>query len=61
MKRFLEISLGSCGEVDTKLLVSFDLGFFSDDELLPLSNEINRIRLMMVNFMRDYYEKSLRL
>lgn len=51
-KRFLEFSLGSCRGVDTQLLVSLDLGFLSEEELLPLSKELNRIMIMITNFMK---------
>lgn len=49
---FLEFSLGSCREVDTQLLVSLDLEFISQEELLPLSNELNRIMVMINNFIK---------
>lgn len=50
--RFLEYSLGSCREIDTQLLVSVDLEFISSDEINFLSNELNRIMVMINNFIK---------
>ena len=50
--RFLEYSLGSCREIDTQLLVSVDLEFISSDEINLLSNELNRIMVMINNFIK---------
>ena len=50
--RFLEYSLGSCREIDTQLLVLVDLEFISSDEINLLSNELNRIMVMINNFIK---------
>ncbi|WP_282071857.1 four helix bundle protein [Polaribacter atrinae] len=44
-KRFLRISLGSCYEIETQLLISFDLGF-----LEKLNNTLQQIIKMMSKF-----------
>ncbi|WP_395074300.1 four helix bundle protein [Flavobacterium sp.] len=50
--RFLEYSLGSCREIDTQLLVSTDLEFITTNEMEILSNELNRIMVMINNFIK---------
>ena len=48
--RFLEIALGSAYEIETQLLIAFDLNFISEEELLPLSNKQNEIIKMISKF-----------
>ena len=48
--RFLSISLGSCYEIETQLLISNDLGFLSNDGLLKLQEKLNQIIKMMSKF-----------
>lgn len=50
--RFLEYSLGSCREIDTQLLVSVDLEYIAINEIELLSNELNRIMVMINNFIK---------
>lgn len=49
-KRFLRISLGSCYEIETQLLISFDLGFINEKELEILNNTLSQIIKMMSKF-----------
>ncbi|OAD46434.1 four helix bundle protein [Polaribacter atrinae] len=49
-KRFLRISLGSCYEIETQLLISFDLGFLEKEELEKLNNTLQQIIKMMSKF-----------
>ena len=35
--RFLEITLGSCYEIETQLLIAFDLNFIKEEELNQVS------------------------
>ena len=49
-KRFLRISLGSCYEIETQLLISFDLGFIENSELENLNNTLQQIIRMMSKF-----------
>lgn len=48
--RFLVISLGSCYEIETQLLLSFDLGFINENELERLNNSLHQIIKMMSKF-----------
>jgi len=49
--RFLTISLGSCYEIETQLLISFDLGFITKNQLETLQNTLNQIIKMMSKFI----------
>lgn len=49
-KRFLTISLGSCYEIETQLLLSCDLGFINNKELDILNNTLSQIIKMMSKF-----------
>lgn len=49
-KRFLRISLGSCYEIETQLLLSCDLGFIDTKELDFLNNTLHQIIKMMSKF-----------
>lgn len=49
--RFLEISLGSAYEVDTGLVLAYDLNFISEEELNNLSFKLDSIIRMMSKFM----------
>ncbi|XCF04898.1 four helix bundle protein [Tamlana crocina] len=48
--RFLEITLGSCYEIETQLLISFDLKFISEDELKQMTSELSEIIKMVSKF-----------
>lgn len=48
--RFLTISLGSCYEFYTQLLLSFDLDFILESDLEKLQNTLNQIIKMMSKF-----------
>lgn len=48
--RFLTIALGSCYEIDTQLLISFDLKFISENDLELLQDKLNQIIKMMSKF-----------
>lgn len=49
--RFLEIALGSAYEVDSLLILSFDLDFISEIEQVELSDKLDSIIKMMSKFM----------
>ena len=49
--RFLMISLGSCYEIETQLLLSCDLGFIDKNEIEELNNTLHQIIKMMSRFM----------
>ncbi|WP_445956270.1 four helix bundle protein [Yeosuana sp.] len=48
--RFLEITLGSCYEIETQLLIAFDLNFISNEELNKLSTDLESIIKMTSKF-----------
>lgn len=48
--RFLEITLGSAYEIETQLLIAFDLKFISNIELDNLINELDEIIKMISKF-----------
>ena len=48
--RFLQITLGSAFEIETQLLIAFDLKFISDEDLESLLNELNSIIKMTSKF-----------
>src|SRR5690606_7033054 len=45
--RFLEIILGSAYEMETQLLIAFDLKFISEKELETINNELQEIVKMI--------------
>lgn len=49
-KRFLMISIGSCYEIESQLLLSFDLEFINLKELEDLNNTLQQIIKMMSKF-----------
>ena len=48
--RFLEISMGSCYEIETHLFIAFDLKFISEKELNLFSIELEEIIKMISKF-----------
>ncbi|MDN3618223.1 four helix bundle protein [Polaribacter undariae] len=49
--RFLRISLGSCYEIETQLLISCDLDFIQKEELEKLQHTLYQIIKMMSRFI----------
>ena len=49
--RFLEIAIGSAYEVETQLLITYDLNFISQSELDELNVRLESIIKMMSKFM----------
>ncbi len=48
--RFLEITLGSCYEIETQLLIAFDLKFITELGLHEISKELDEIIKMISKF-----------
>lgn len=48
--RFLEITLGSAYEIETQLLIAFDLDFISKEELEDRASELSEIIKMISKF-----------
>ena len=49
--RFLRISLGSCYEIETQLLISCDLAYIQKEELEKLQHTLDQIIKMMSRFI----------
>ncbi len=50
--RFLEISIGSTNETEYLLLLSCDLGFSSEDQLISLNPKLNLIRQKIIQLRK---------
>jgi len=50
--RFLEISIGSTNETEYLLLLAYDLGFTSEDQLASLNPKLNLIRQKLIQFRK---------
>ena len=48
--RFLEITIGSCYEIETQLLIANDLGFIKEENLNPLLLKLDAIVKMTSKF-----------
>ena len=48
--RFLEISIGSCFEIETQILIAFDLKLISSINVEVLLTELNEIIKMIIRF-----------
>ena len=48
-KNFLQISIGSCFEVETQLIISKELEYISEEELETISKELDSIMKMNHN------------
>ena len=50
--KFLQYAVGSCREIDTQLLISCDLNFVTEQDIQPLTTELQRIMSMITNFIQ---------
>lgn len=50
--QFIYHALGSCGELDTQLIIANSLGYLNDDSLKDLSEKINHIIRMLRNLIK---------
>ena len=51
-KNFLQISIGSCFEVETQLIISKELEYISEEELETISKELDSIMKMNHNLQK---------
>ncbi len=51
-KNFLQISIGSCYEAETQLIISKELEYFSEEELDTISKELDSIMKMNHNLQK---------
>ena len=52
-KQFLETALGSAFEWETQLIISFEIGYVSQETFTHLENKIQRIQGMNTNFINN--------
>ncbi|MBU0533805.1 MAG: four helix bundle protein [Candidatus Omnitrophica bacterium] len=50
--QFLYIALGSCGELDTQLIISEQLGYISKQDALSFADESDHISRMIRNLIK---------
>lgn len=50
--QFLYIALGSCGELDTQLIIARELEYISKETVSNLSEEVNHISRMVRNLIK---------
>ena len=51
-KNFLQISIGSCFEVETQIIISKELEYISEEELETISKELDSIMKMNHNLQK---------
>lgn len=51
--QFLYISLGSCSELETQLIISMNLGFIKEHTLNELLEKIKSIRNMLIGLIKS--------
>ena len=51
--QFLYIALGSCGELDTQIEISYRLKYLKDDEKDELAEEVNHLSRMLRNLIKS--------
>ena len=55
--RFLDIALGSLAELDTQMIISQNLGYINDYEIIE--QQISKVRALL-NGLINYYNKQLK-
>lgn len=53
MGRFVQIAMGSAGEVDYLALLAADLGYIPPSNYIELASELNEIRRMLTGFYKQ--------
>ncbi len=48
-RQFLNISFGSCSEIETQLIISHRLGYISDEDFSSLSDDVIEIQKSFIN------------
>jgi len=56
--QFLNISLGSAYELETLLILAFDVNFISSEQLETLSNKISEIQKMTFGLIKTLRQES---
>lgn len=53
-RQFLNISFGSCSEIETQLIISYKLGYLSEDDFTFLSNEVVEIQKIIYKLIQKF-------
>ena len=53
-KQFLYISLGSCAELDTQLIIAYRRNYITEEELTELAEDINHEMRMLVSLINKF-------
>ncbi|MFD2531890.1 four helix bundle protein [Gracilimonas halophila] len=53
-RHFLNISFGSCSELETQLLISQKLGYISSDQLKTISSDLSEIQKMIFTLIKKF-------
>lgn len=54
-QQYLFIALGSLSELETQLVISFELGYVADENVYrTLCNTMNKLRAMVLNLIRSF-------
>jgi len=52
-RRFLDIALSSAYELETQIIISFDLQYISEEDFSSISNDIQEVQKMIFGFKRS--------
>ncbi len=52
-QRFLDIAISSSYELETQIIISFDIGYISKDEYSNISNDILEVQKMINGFKKS--------
>lgn len=53
-RQFLNISFGSCSEIETQLIISYKLGYLSEDDFASLTEEVISIQKILYKLILKF-------
>ena len=53
-RQFLNISFGSCSELETQLIISQNLEYLTEDEFEEIATELNEIQRMLFTLIKKF-------
>ncbi|MEO9884741.1 MAG: four helix bundle protein [Balneola sp.] len=53
-RQFLNISFGSCSEIETQLIISYKLGYLSEDYFASLTEEVISIQKILYKLIQKF-------
>jgi len=53
-RQFLNISFGSCSEIETQLIISYKLGYLSEDDFVSLTEEVISIQKILYKLIQKF-------